>query len=161
MADRGILTLSQNRQILDDIARHVKEIVNAETAVVALAESEGEIVYYAAAVGKHTEWILDKRGASATSGLCGTAFQGYQPVLVCSTEGDSRVRQDHAKALGIQTALAVPLYFEDRLLGALMVLNRTDGSPFDEQAERVLAAYANDAALLVQQYQTSLSSSPD
>ena len=148
--------MSQNRQILDDIARHIQEIVNAETAVVALAESEGEIVHYAAAAGKHAEWILDKRGASATSGLCGTAFQGHQPVLVCRTEGDSRVRQDHAKVLGIETALAVPLYYEGKLLGALMAMNRMDGSLFDEKAQEVLATYAEEAASLVYQYQTAI-----
>jgi transcriptional regulator with GAF, ATPase, and Fis domain len=148
--------VNQNRQLLDSIAAHVKEIVNAQTSVVALAESEGEIVHYAAAVGKHAEQILDRRGASATSGLCGTAFQGYQPVLVCRTEGDNRVRQDQVKALGIETALAVPLYYEDRLLGALMALNRNDNSLFDEVAERVLANYAHEAAMLVYQYQAAM-----
>lgn len=148
--------MSQNRQILDDIAGRVKEIVNADTAVVALAEAEGEVVYYAAAVGKHASWILDRRGAAATSGLCGTAFQSYQPVLVCRTEGDSRVRQDYVKALGIETALVVPLYYEGRLLGALMALNRTDGSLFDEKAEGVLADYAKEVAPLVHQYQATM-----
>lgn len=147
--------MSHNRLTLDDIAQRAQEIVNAETLVVALAESEGEIVHYAAATGKHAEWILDRRGTSATSGLCGTAFQGYQPVLVCRTEGDSRVRQDHVKALGIETALAVPLYYEGRLLGALMAMNRHDGSLFDEKAERVLADYAQEIAPLVHQYQTA------
>ena len=142
--------------MLNSIAGHVKEIVNAETAVLALAESEGEIVHYAAAVGKHAEWILDRRAAAATSGLCGTAFQSYQPVLVCRTEGDSRVRQDHVKALGIETALAVPLYYEGRLLGALIAMNRTDGSLFDEKAERALADYAKEGALLVHQYQATM-----
>ena len=45
--------MSQNRLRLDKIAQRAQEIVNAETMVVALAESEGEIVYYAAAIGKH------------------------------------------------------------------------------------------------------------
>jgi GAF domain-containing protein len=148
--------VSQNRLRLDDIAQRAQEIVNAETMVVALAESKGEIVHYAASAGKHADWILDRRGASATSGLCGTAFAGYQPVLVCRTEGDSRVRQDHVKALGIETALAVPLYYEGRLLGALMAMNRNDGSLFDEKAERVLADYAQEIAPLVHQYQTAL-----
>lgn len=148
--------MSQNRQILDDIAKRVKAIVKAETAVVALAESEGEMVHYAAAAGKHAELIFDKRSASATSGLCGTAFQGNQPVLVCRTEGDSRVRQDYVKSLGIETALAVPLYYEGKLLGALMATNRTDGSLFDEEAEQALAAYAEEAAPLVHQYQTQI-----
>lgn len=144
--------MSQNRQILDDIAKFAQQIVNAETAVVALAESEGEVVYYAAAAGKHAEAIVDKKNTSANSGLCGVAFQGKVPVLVCQTEGDSRVRQDHAKAMGIKTALAVPVIYEDKLLGALMALNRTDGSEFDEEAEKVLAGYAAEVAPVVLQF---------
>jgi GAF domain-containing protein len=145
--------MSQNRQILNEIAEQIQKIIDAETAVVALAESEGEVVYYAAAVGKYAELLLDKKAASATSGLCGTAFAGSQPVLVCRAEGDSRVRQDYVKALGIQTALAVPLYYQNQLLGALMALNRNDQGLFDQEAERVLEAYAQQAALLVYQYQ--------
>lgn len=148
--------MNQNHLSLDSIAEHVQEIVNAETAVVALAEAKGEIVHYAAAVGKHTELILNRRSAAATSGLCGIAFQSYQPVLVCQTEGDNRVRQDYVKALSIYTALAVPLYYKDKLLGALMALNRTDGSLFNAQAEQVLVEYAKEAAQLVLQYQANL-----
>ena len=156
MAGKEILTVSQNHQILDKIAGRIQEIVDAETAVVALAESEGEIVHYAGAVGKHAQLILGKRGAAATSGLCGTAFQGEKPVLVCRTQGDGRVRQDQVKALGIKTALAVPLYFEEKLLGSLMALNRADGELFDEEAQQALASYASEAALLVYQYQTAM-----
>jgi transcriptional regulator with GAF, ATPase, and Fis domain len=156
IAEKERLTVSENRQILDDIAKRSQQIVNAETATVALAESEGEIVHYAAAVGKHAEWVLDKRGAAATSGLCGAAFQSDQPVLVCRTQGDLRVRQDHAQALGIETALAVPLYYEGKLLGALLAWNRNNGSLFDEEAECVLAAYASEVAPLVYQYQIAM-----
>ncbi len=152
---QGGLSMSQDRQLLDNIAARTREIVNAQTAVVALAESEGEVVYYAAAVGKHAELILDRRGATATSGLCGVAFREHQPVLVCQTQNDSRVRQDYVKALGIKTALAVPLHYERKLLGALMVLNRTDGSEFNEMAERILADYAKEAALLICQSQAT------
>lgn len=150
-----------NRQILNDIAKRAQEIVNAETAVVALAESDAEIVHYAAAAGKHAEWIVDKKGPSATSGLCGTTFESEQPVLVCRTEGDQRIRQDYAQALGIQTALAVPLHYEGKLLGALMVLNRADASLFSEQEEELLSTYAAEAAPLVQQYLVSASTSKD
>lgn len=75
--------------------------------------------------------------------------------MVCHTQGDSRVRQDYVEALGIKTALAVPLHYEGKLLGALMVLNRTDGSEFDEKAERIIADYAQEAALLIHQSQAS------
>lgn len=51
--------------------------------------------------------------------------------------------------MGIDTALALPLYYEGKLLGALMALNRNDRSLFDDRQEQVLADYAVEAALLV------------
>ena len=147
--------MTQNHQILLDIAQKAQNLLNAETMVVALAEAEGTTVYYAAAVGKYAEWIMNKRGDAATSGLCGVAFQETCPVLVRKTEGDLRVRQDHAQTLGIKTALAVPLYYQEKLLGALMALNRNDGSLFDEQTEYILANYAPEAAFFVYQFSNS------
>ena len=54
----------------------------------------------------------------------------------------ARVRQDYVESLGIYTALAVPLQYRGKLLGAIMALNRIDGSLFDEKAEKILADYA-------------------
>lgn len=135
---------------LDAIAQQAQTLVQAETAIVALAEMGGATVYYAAAVGKHAAAIAGKRGEAATSGLCGTTFQANQSVLVCNTQGDLRVRQDQVKALNITTALAVPLAADGQLLGAIMVLNRQDGGAFDAEAEQILAAYAPEAAHQIQ-----------
>lgn len=143
---------TQQHPILQQIADRAMELVNAETVVVAIAESDGEIVHYAAALGKYAEAIRGKRGASATSGLCGTAFAGNNPVLICQTQGDPRVRQDWAQSLGITTALAVPLYDAGELVGALMALNRRDRQAFDAAAEQVWADYAPEAASRVRDY---------
>mgnify|MGYP005754491631 CR=1 FL=1 len=129
------------------IALKAQTLVNAETAVVALAEADGDSVFYAAAVGRHASAIEGKRGAAATSGLCGAAFNSGQSELVCQTQGDLRVRQDLAEALNITTALAVPVKHQGKLLGALMVLNRTDGSAFDETAQAQLETYADEVAV--------------
>lgn len=141
--------MSNNDLIWQEIAQQTQEIVSAETAVVALAESEGEFVYYVAAMGKNAEFIVNKRNNSANSGLCGVAFQGMVPVLVCNTSGDNRVRQDYAQAMGIKTALAVPIIFQNKLLGALMVLNRQDGKEFDGESEKILANYAAELAPVI------------
>jgi GAF domain-containing protein len=142
--------MSDNRQVLLEIATRAQELTYAETAVLALAEDNGQTVYYAAAVGKHADVIVDRRGQSANSGLCGVAFQGSDPVLVCDTTGDRRVHQDYVEALGITTALAVPLRHNNELLGAIMVLNRVDGQPFNAQTEQTLATYAQKAATQLQ-----------
>ena len=134
--------VNRANQFLEEIVQRVKDILNAETAV--LAEVEEEVLYYAAAVGKHAHVIKGKRGAIATSGLCGTALESNCPILVTKTAGDPRVRQDYVQSLGIYTALAVPLQYQGKLLGAIMALNRIDGSLFDEKAEKLLADYASE-----------------
>lgn len=49
--------------------------------------------------------------------------------------------KDYVKAWGIYTALAVPLFSNNEIWGALMVLNRLDGQCFDEQDQQKLADY--------------------
>lgn len=141
--------MSDRQNQLQKIAQKVQELLQAETVVVAEAESNGEVLYYAAAVGKHADAIVGKRGTTATSGLCGTAINGGCSVLVAKTAGDSRVRQDYVQSLGIYTAIAVPLQYQDKLLGAIMVLNRIDGSLFDQEAEKLLADYAAEISPLL------------
>ena len=140
--------VNQNNQLNNEIAQKVRSLLNAETAVVAEAVEE-ESLYYAAAVGKHAPVIKGKRGQIATSGLCGTAIEGNCPILVTQTAGDPRVRQDYVQSLGIYTALAVPLQYQGKLLGAIMALNRNDGSLFDEKAEKLLADYASEVCPLL------------
>lgn len=134
--------VNQTNQLKQEIAQKVQKLLNAETVVV--AEVEEEFLYYAAAVGKHAEVIQGKRGTIATSGLCGTAIASNCPILVTKTAGDTRVRQDYVESLGIYTALAAPLQYQGKLLGAIMALNRIDGSLFDEKAEKLLADYASE-----------------
>lgn len=127
---------------LDRIAREVLILVPAETVIIARFEDGGSIVHYVAGVGKHAGAIVGKKGETATSGLCGVVREGNCPVLVGKTEGDTRIRQDIAVALGITTALAVPIEVNNELFGAIMVLNRTDGGEFTDSDSIALSEYA-------------------
>lgn len=137
---------------LTEIAQTVQNLVKGETAVVALAENHGVNVYYAAAVGKYAEKIVGLRGEAASSGLCGTAFQDTCAVLVPQTLGDLRVRQDYVQNWGINTALAVSLRSQGKLLGALLVFNSLDGQPFNEESAQNLTDYANNITPVIAEY---------
>lgn len=136
---------------LEQIAQRVQTLVNAETVAISLAEAQGQTVYHVAAVGKHAEVIVGKRGDAATSGLCGAVFQAGNSVLVCQAQGDPRVRQDYVEALGINSALGIPLHHQGRLLGSFMILNRQDGQTFDREDEQRLNEYAQAIAPQLQQ----------
>ena len=127
---------------LSQIAEQVQQLVNAETAVVAIAEDAGNAIVYAAAIGKHAAFIQGKRSPTATSGLCGAVLESGQAALVCQPQTDVRIRQDLAEQLGITTAIAVPVRHDGALVGALMVLNRRDGKEFTPADEQALVDYA-------------------
>jgi GAF domain-containing protein len=131
---------------LAQIAQQVQQLVNAETAVVAVSEDAGNAIVYAAAIGKHAAFIQGKRSQTATSGLCGAVLESGQPALVCNPQTDVRIRQDLAQQLGITTALAVPINHNGALIGALMVLNRLDGTEFTPADEQALVQYAETVA---------------
>ena len=125
---------------LEQIAQDVQQLTQGETVAIALAESDGTIMYYATA-------IIGKRGETAKTGLCGTVASEGQSVLVCQTLGDNRVRQDMAEAFGTKTALAVPVYQEGKLFAVLMVLNRLDGQLLNSEDEQRLSDYAKQLVL--------------
>lgn len=143
--DPGIY-LQAVEMTLTQIAEQVQQLVNAETAVVAIAEDAGNTVVYQAAVGKHAAFVQGKRSQTATSGLCGAVLESGQAALVCNPQTDVRIRQDLAEQLGITTALAVPVKHKGALIGALMVLNRLDGEEFTSADEQTLVQYAETVA---------------
>lgn len=134
---------------LTQIAEQVQQLVNAETAVVAIAEDAGNTIVYAAAIGQHAAFIQGKRSQASTSGLCGAVLESGQAALVCNPQTDVRIRQDLAEQLGITTALAVPVEHDGALVGALMVLNRRDGVDFTTAEEHALVQYAKTVAAAI------------
>jgi GAF domain-containing protein len=131
---------------LTHIAEQAQQLVNAETAVVAISEDSGNAIVYVAAIGKHAASIQGKRSYTATSGLCGAVLQSGQAALVCHPQTDVRIRQDLAEQLGITTALAVPVKHDGALVGAIMVLNRLDGKEFTQADEQALVHHAETVA---------------
>jgi GAF domain-containing protein len=126
---------------LDRLAEEILGLISAETVIIALFD--GDSIDYRAGKGKKAPAIVGKRGDIATSGLCTVVYQGSCPVVVGQTEGDNRIRQDIAVALGIKTALAVPIRVNNQLLGAVMVLNRLDGDELTDRDSLLVEEYLN------------------
>jgi GAF domain-containing protein len=126
---------------LDRLAEEILGLIPTETVII--AEFDGDSIDYRAGAGKHTGAIVGKRGDIATSGLCTVVYQGSCPVVVGQTLGDNRIRQDIAVALGIKTALAVPIRVNNRLFGAVMVLNRLDAGELTDRDSLLVEEYLN------------------
>jgi hypothetical protein len=55
---------------LQQIAQDVQQLTQGETVAIALAESDGTIMYYATAIGKHATAIIGKRGETEVAPKC-------------------------------------------------------------------------------------------
>jgi len=85
-------------------------------------------------------------------GIVGFCAQENVCVAVSDAEKDSRFYRAVSEAIGYETRslLCAPIARGGRVRGALEVLNKRDGRPFEEQDQAVLAYLAHQAAELLE-----------
>jgi PAS domain S-box-containing protein len=130
--------------LLDEVARHAPELLEADAAVVRLLE--GDELVGAAAVGHEVASVLDSRVAS-TARLAGDAVQSRSPVAVPDARDDQRLLQaDPMLAAGYASCVAVPLVApEGAVHGVLSVYCRAPRA-WREEEVGALAAFAGNAS---------------
>lgn len=98
---------------------------------------------------KHVETLVRTRAIAKGEGLVGQVAETASPILVEEAEHDSRVPRHGVDFLKIQSLLLVPMRFHQQVLGVLVVVNRTDGNPFNETDLNLLQALADQASASV------------
>ncbi|NIM62094.1 MAG: GAF domain-containing protein, partial [Acidobacteria bacterium] len=130
--------------ILDQALR----VVRAERGLI-LLRSEGDDTYRVRfARNLESDTVEDAARFSRTAVLA--AGRG-EPVLAINAANDARVAQmKSVSAYGIKSLLCVPLRVRDELVGAVYADSRADGALFQEQDLKFLAAFADHAALALE-----------
>jgi RND family efflux transporter MFP subunit len=84
---------------------------------------------------------------AAGEGIAGDISENGEPVLIDNSQ-DERLQQRNAEHAGefIFSLLAVPLLEHENLVGVVEVLNRLDGSPFDEDDQFLLSNICETAS---------------
>jgi transcriptional regulator with GAF, ATPase, and Fis domain len=77
-------------------------------------------------------------------------------MAVANAASDPRLATDIANAVGYmpQSVLCVPLYYADRIIGVIELLDKRDRPSFDTHDMEALTLFANQAAVAVQQSRT-------
>jgi PAS domain-containing protein len=85
-------------------------------------------------------------------GIAGWVAQRGEPAVVNDVRHDPRFKKSIADAIDFPThaILCVPLRVRDKMMGVIEVVNRLDGSPFNEDDAELLSAVANQAALVLE-----------
>lgn len=85
-------------------------------------------------------------------GFVGQAIEAGQPLIVNDVQSDPRWFKGTDQQTGFVThaMLVVPLRRGDKRIGAIQVLNKQDGTPFAEDDQNLLAAFAGPVAVAIE-----------
>lgn len=135
-------------ELLPIVAGKIRDILGASACNVWLADASASDLYLAEQVGEDASAEQGAR-AVASEGLFGEVTQQANPRLIASAADDPAL--DERRAAGgefeIQSWMAAPLRKEDDVLGVVELVNKADGTPFDEDDLFFLSSISEQAAV--------------
>jgi signal transduction histidine kinase len=135
-------------RLLDLVAARLRELVRARLVVIALPESEGELVIRTAA-GEGAEGLAGIRLGGGES-KTGRILERRRSERVDSMIEDFEVDQETARRIGARTGLYVPLLLRDRAIGVISAHDKEDADPrFSDEDVRLAETFAARAAVAV------------
>ena len=150
IANRLSSTLSLN-ELLNQIMQSAVSLLEAEAGTLFLMdEITGELTFEVV-VGPVGEQLTGRR-LPPGSGLVWQAINERKPFLVADVREDPRWAGTFDKNTGFETRslLIVPMVAQDKVLGAIEVLNKRDGSLFGKDDAQLLMALASQAAVALE-----------
>jgi signal transduction histidine kinase len=145
-----VLGESGEASLLDSIARHARELADADTALAVVGtENAGELVIGAAAGARAPELRGERMPAAGS--ISGAVMRTGQGMMLEDVSADPRAHQPVVKLGGFGPAFFVPLRVKGGVMGTLSIANLKDGRPFTPR-DRLLVESLADAASVAIQY---------
>jgi adenylate cyclase len=138
---------------LDDVLRIVMDTIvrltGAERGFLMLRDDRGELTIRIA-----RNWEQETLEASETAlsrTVINNVLNENQPILTTNAQQDPRFDgQESVVSLNLRSILCVPLNFKDRIIGVIYADNRLRTGLFTETEKNLLAAFANQAAVAIE-----------
>jgi len=148
----ALLNSGLNReQLLTSIMMWVGEEVNCEAASLVLLNEEDRKLSFEIALGPAGDRLKDVT-MEVGEGIVGTVVATGKRLLVPDTQRDPRFAKTIADAVGFpaRSILCVPMSLPGRVVGAIEVINKRDGTLFSEHDSALLTVIAQDAAMFLE-----------
>jgi GAF domain-containing protein len=154
-ADLGpALAPAGHAELLQAVTQAVRELFSAAACSLALVDPDGEWLEFVAAAGAGAEVVVGMR-IPAGRGVAGWVLASGQPIELSDVARDPRFARDVAERTGYvpRSILAMPVEGSQQTLGVLEVLDRGRTGGLDADEGQLLALFARQAALAVEQAQ--------
>jgi signal transduction histidine kinase len=144
--------------LLENILQSAVTILDCEAGGLLLVEEESHDLVFRLAIGGSGQELVGSR-IPAGSGVAGTVAATGQPMIVNDARSDPRWfgevragRDGAAEDANFNTSniLAVPLTARGKVIGVLEVINKRDGTGFDDRNVNLLMTFAGQGAIAIE-----------
>jgi GAF domain-containing protein len=154
-ASRRAVLPQSNDALLNSIVETAARIFGAAAASILLVNEAEEALEFKVNFGSADHDLVGTK-FPYDKGIAGYVFMTGQPIATSNVREDKRFDQDFAKSTGYvpNSILATPLISaDDRIIGVMEVLDKIDEASFDMQDMELMALFAQQAALAIDQSQ--------
>ncbi len=140
------------RPLLEFIMDTVIELGSAERGFLILAEKKSKDLPFKITVARNLDQeIVQKPVFKVSRTLIEKVLAGRKPMLITDAESDPRLKgAKSVQALKLKSLLCVPLLNRQKLIGAIYLENRFHKGIFTADHVEILAAFADQAALAIE-----------
>lgn len=130
------------------------QILNAEAGSLLLVDPRGKELTFEVVLGPTGQHLLGLK-TQIGKGIVGTVAQTGQPMIVNDAPSDPRwnIAFDEATKFQTRDILCVPMLAHDRVVGVVEVINKQDGTIFNEEECSLLMSFGAQAAIAIENAQ--------
>ena len=145
----GVLGSEESfRKLLQSVVEVARAIFGAKASSIFLLDEETDELVFEAVAGEGAETLIGKRLPSST-GVAGWVLITRQSLVIEDVAEDPRFSKEVAESTGYMPKglMAVPLLYDEQVLGVLEVLDRPQRTQFSLVEMDLLGLFANQAAI--------------
>jgi GAF domain-containing protein len=142
-------------RLLESIVETAMQSISARAGALLLLDEDTSELVFEVAVGGRPEAVKQLR-IPLGHGIAGGVALSGQPLAVADVQRDPRWAGDIGEQVGYrpESLLCVPLFYEDRVIGALELLDKVDNRSFTADDIEALSLFAMVAAIAIEQSRT-------
>jgi signal transduction histidine kinase len=137
--------------LLLNILQSAADILVCEAGSLLLVDETTEELVFRVVVGPVAGNLINRR-MQPGAGVVGKAVKTRQPIIVNDVNKYPEwfAKTDQQTGFITRTLLVIPLQVKDRMIGVIEVINKRDGSPFTQDDQDLLSAFAAQAAVAIE-----------
>ncbi len=145
---------SSNDELLQSIVEAAARIFGAAAVGIALVDERAGELVFRVSTGAGSENVVGMR-IPLDQGIAGYVANTGQPIAISNVQSDPRFARDTAERTGYmpRSILAMPLIYNDRIIGVIEVLDKISAPAFGMQDMELLGLFAQQAAIAIHQSQ--------